>query len=79
MVGYKVIKCPFCRGILAVKVNQKTKTCIYCGKKFKVSQLKVLALAKDSKEAGLIVRFLKAKEAGLAHKLYHSKDRETKL
>ncbi|HDJ94854.1 MAG TPA: DUF1922 domain-containing protein [Acidilobales archaeon] len=74
MVSYKIIRCPFCRGILAVKAGQKTKTCTYCGKKIKVSSLKALALAKDSKEAGLIVRFLKAKEAGLAHELYRSGD-----
>ena len=74
MVSYKIIRCPFCRGILAVKIGQKTKTCIYCGRKLKVSSLKALALAKDSREAGLMVRFLKAKEAGLASELYRSRD-----
>lgn len=70
MYQYKLIKCPYCHGILAAKTTQKTKTCPYCNRKFKISGLKVLALARNSKEASIFIRYYKAKEAGIAEKLY---------
>lgn len=75
MSTYKIVKCPYCKGILAVKLHQKTKTCTYCGKKFKVLPLKALALARDSEEAGLLVKYLKAKEAKVEEFLYRRKNR----
>lgn len=74
MSTYKIVKCPYCKGILAVKLYQKTKTCTYCGKKFKVLPLKALAIAQDSKEAGLLVKYLKAKEAKIEKFLYHQEE-----
>lgn len=75
MCTYKIVRCPYCKGILAVKLHQKTKTCTYCGKKFKVPPLRALALARNSEEAGWLVKYLKAKEAKAEKFLYHRKNR----
>ena len=67
---YRLVKCPYCKNILIVKVSQKTKVCPYCGKRLKVLELKTLAYAKSSYEAHLLAKYYKAKEAGLEKKLY---------
>ncbi len=67
---YKIVKCPYCKNILVVKIKQKIKLCTYCGRRLKVYELKALAYARSSYEAHLLVKYYKAKEAGLEKKLY---------
>ncbi len=67
---YRIVKCPYCKNILIVKINQKTKLCPYCGRRLKVLELRTLAYARSSYEAHLLAKYYKAKEAGLEKKLY---------
>jgi len=68
--GYLVIVCPYCGGYQAIRVGQRSRVCPYCGKRFETIHARVVARAKDANEASFLVRYYKAKKAGLAEKLY---------
>ncbi len=70
---YVIIKCPYCKNYLTAPTNIKTRTCPYCGRKLKIPTLKVIARAKNGREAAFIVKILKAKEAGMLEILYGDK------
>lgn len=67
---YNIIKCPYCKTLQYVKVGQKVRRCFSCKKILRLDKISILTRARDGKEASLIVRYLKAKEAGIADKLY---------
>jgi RNA polymerase subunit RPABC4/transcription elongation factor Spt4 len=55
-----VAECNNCHGLLLIPLNQKTKTCPYCGSKVELRKAKRLATAQDSFEASEIIKKLKA-------------------
>ncbi|MCD6510401.1 MAG: DUF1922 domain-containing protein [Thermoprotei archaeon] len=67
---YLIVKCPYCKNYLTMPEGVRTRTCPYCGKKLKASGLIIMARAKDGREAALLVRMLKAREAGIAEVIY---------
>ena len=56
---YFVLKCPRCPAYQIVDSRNKSKTCSHCSKRFETSDLPVLAVAKDAREARSIVSELK--------------------
>ena len=56
---YLVLKCPRCHTHQIVDSRNKSKTCSRCSKRFEISDLPVLAMAKDAREARAIVSELK--------------------
>lgn len=56
---YFVLKCPRCHAHQIVDSRNKGKTCSRCSKRFEISDLPVLALAKDAREARSIISELK--------------------
>ena len=76
MYKYNIIRCPHCKTLQYVRVEQKTRKCIRCGRTLKLRNVAVLYRAKDGREASAVVRYLKAKEAGIADELYSLKNEE---
>ncbi|RLF24270.1 MAG: hypothetical protein DRN15_00945 [Thermoprotei archaeon] len=70
MVEYYVITCPYCGEYLACKVGARTKTCTLCGRRFEVRKARILRKVRDGREASIIIRYLKAKKAGISEQLY---------
>ena len=56
---YFVLKCPRCHTYQIVDSRNKSKTCSRCSKRFEISDLHVLAVADDAREARSIVSELK--------------------
>ncbi len=67
---YLVIVCPYCGGYQAIKIGQKVRVCPYCGKRFETIHARIIARAENASQASFLVRYYKAKKAGLADKLY---------
>ena len=65
MVEYYIIKCPYCKNYIAKPVIHKKGRCPYCGKRIEISKCRIFYKAKNGREASLILRTLKAKEAGI--------------
>lgn len=56
---YFVLKCPRCHSYQIVDSRNKGKTCSRCSKRFEISDIPVLAVARDAREARDIVSELK--------------------
>ena len=56
---YLIIECPRCHAFQIVDSRNKGKTCSHCSKRFDVSDLPVLAFAKDARSARYIIAELK--------------------
>lgn len=67
---YNIIRCPHCKTLQYVKIGQKLRRCPICGKTLQLSKITVITKARNHLEASTLVRYLKAKEAGLAEDLY---------
>lgn len=67
---YLIIVCPYCGGYQAIKAGQKSKSCPYCGRRFDTLHVKVIAKAENANQASILIRYYKAKKAGLVDKLY---------
>ncbi len=64
MPSYAVIVCGKCGGYSLAKMNQKTRTCPYCGSKITLEKARKVAVAKTAVEASDIIRRIKGKKAG---------------
>lgn len=71
---YKIIRCPYCKTLQYVRLEQKSRRCVKCDRRLNLKHVATVALARTGEEASLIVRYLKAKEAGIADKLYKLKE-----
>jgi predicted nucleic acid-binding Zn-ribbon protein len=58
-----IIQCTRCGGFLLAKIEQKTRTCPYCGCTVVVERAKKVASAKDAYEASTTLRKLKENAA----------------
>lgn len=63
MAGYIVFACPKCKTIRYAREGQKTAKCLKCGYQIQISpqKIRILARAKDTRDAVEIVKVLKAK------------------
>jgi DNA-directed RNA polymerase subunit RPC12/RpoP len=55
-----IIECNHCSGLLLAAINQKTRTCPYCGTKVDLHKTKRLAKAENAFGASEILRKIKA-------------------
>jgi hypothetical protein len=55
-----IVECKNCSGLLLAAVNQKTRTCPYCGTKVDLQRAKRLAKAENAFDASEILRKIKA-------------------
>jgi DNA-directed RNA polymerase subunit RPC12/RpoP len=62
---YIVAECPRCHTLLVADSRYKSKTCPKCNARIPVKELKVIQMAKDSRDARMIVSEAKAKRGGL--------------
>jgi DNA-directed RNA polymerase subunit M/transcription elongation factor TFIIS len=62
---YLVAECPRCHTLLVADSRYKSKTCPKCNARIPVNELKVIQMAKDSRDARAIVSEAKAKRGGL--------------
>ena len=58
-----VVVCPRCGGLLLAKVEQKTRTCPYCGSTVVLERVKKVASAKTTFEASTLLQRLKQEAA----------------
>jgi DNA-directed RNA polymerase subunit RPC12/RpoP len=58
-----IIVCSRCRGLLLAKVEQKTRTCPYCGARVDVEKTKTVGSAENAYEASALLRKLKREAA----------------
>lgn len=58
-----VVVCARCGGLLLAKVEQKTRTCPYCGSKVVLEKAKKVASAKTTLEASTLLQRLKQEAA----------------
>jgi DNA-directed RNA polymerase subunit RPC12/RpoP len=59
-MSFLIVVCSKCGGFLLAKVEQKTRTCPYCGFKVLVDKAKKVASAQNAYEASEILRKLKS-------------------
>jgi len=69
MANYAVIVCDKCSGYLLAKIDQKTRTCPYCGSKIFVEKAKKAVLVGDAYKASVLLRKLKKEKAAKRAKL----------
>ena len=69
------VVCSRCGGLLLAKIEQKTRTCPYCGAKVDVEKAKTVASAANAYEASEILRRLKNR----AQSTHGSVSRQSKL
>jgi DNA-directed RNA polymerase subunit RPC12/RpoP len=62
---YIVAECPRCHTLLVADSRYKSKTCPKCNARISVNDLKVIQMAKDSREARMIVSEAKARRGEL--------------
>jgi DNA-directed RNA polymerase subunit RPC12/RpoP len=62
---YIVAECPRCHTLLVADSRYKSKTCPKCNARIPVTELKVIRMAKDSREARMIVSEAKARRGAL--------------
>ena len=62
---YIVAECPRCHTLLVADSRYKSITCPKCNTRIPVNELKVIQMAKDSREARIIVSEAKARRGGL--------------
>ena len=55
-----IIECNHCSGLLLATINQKTRTCPYCGTKVDLNKTKRLAKSENAIDASEILRKIKA-------------------
>jgi len=60
LMSFLIVMCGRCGGFLVAKVEQKTRTCPYCGFKVDLSKAKRLASAENAYEASKTLRKLKS-------------------
>ena len=60
---FVIVVCSKCGGLLAAKVEQKTRTCPYCGFKIALRKAKSVAAANDASEASRTLKALKKEAA----------------
>jgi ribosomal protein S27AE len=58
-----VVVCPRCGGLLLAKVEQKTRTCPYCGSTVVLEKARKVASAKTTLEASTLLQRLKQEAA----------------
>lgn len=63
VASFVIVVCGKCGGLLAAKVEQKTRTCPYCGSKIFLEKSKHVAVANDAREASATLKMLKTKAA----------------
>jgi DNA-directed RNA polymerase subunit RPC12/RpoP len=56
-----IIECNKCSGLLLATIEQKTKTCPYCGTRIDLHRVKRLAKAEDAFLASEMLRQIKSK------------------
>ncbi|MEM3578067.1 MAG: DUF1922 domain-containing protein [Candidatus Bathyarchaeia archaeon] len=59
-MSFLVVVCGKCGGLLLARVEQKTRTCPYCGFKLDLRRAKKVASAKNAFEASALLRSLKS-------------------
>jgi DNA-directed RNA polymerase subunit RPC12/RpoP len=59
IMSFLIVVCRKCGGLLLARVEQKTRTCPYCGFKVLVEKAKKVSSAKNAYEASEILRRLK--------------------
>jgi hypothetical protein len=64
-----IVECKNCSGLLLAAVNQKTRTCPYCGARVDLQRAKRLARAQNAFEASEILRKIKSERQSNARKL----------
>jgi DNA-directed RNA polymerase subunit M/transcription elongation factor TFIIS len=62
---YLVAECPRCHTLLVADSRYRSKTCPKCNARIPVNELKVIQMAKDSREARMIVSEAKARQGEL--------------
>jgi hypothetical protein len=55
-----IIECNHCSGLLLAAINQKTRTCPYCGTKVDLHKTRRIAKAENAFDASEILRKIKA-------------------
>ena len=66
MIGrYILAECPRCHTLLVADSRYKSKTCPKCNARIPVNELKVIQIAKDSRDARTILSEAKAQRGGL--------------
>ncbi|MGC8998973.1 MAG: DUF1922 domain-containing protein [Candidatus Bathyarchaeia archaeon] len=63
MTSYVIVVCSECGGYLLAKIDQKSRTCPYCGSRVLLEKAKKIAYAKKADEASAILRRFKEKAA----------------
>jgi DNA-directed RNA polymerase subunit M/transcription elongation factor TFIIS len=63
MMKTLIIVCNRCTGLLLAKVEQKTRTCPYCGARVEVEKAKTMGSAENAYEASALLRRLKREAA----------------
>jgi len=63
VTSFVVVVCGKCRGLLAAKAGQKTRTCPYCGSRIVLDKSKRVAVANNARDASVILKKLKRKAA----------------
>lgn len=58
-MSFLIVVCGKCGGLLLAKVEQKTRTCPYCGFKVELYKAKKVASAKNAFEASALLKNLK--------------------
>ncbi len=53
---YLVVRCPRCSMPSAVRLGSLSHTCPYCGTRFKVNEVNIVARARNGREASELVR-----------------------
>ncbi len=61
---YILSKCPRCKILLIADRRYKTKTCPHCNSRIELGELKVMSLAKDSREARELLSRAKLEQVG---------------
>jgi len=62
---YVIVPCPYCKQLQVAPGNAKTKTCPYCGRRFKLREARIVAWSDDPRDASELVRRLKEQGYGL--------------
>lgn len=63
-----IVECRNCSGLLLASVEQKTRTCPYCGARVDLKRAKRLAKAENAFDASEILRKIKADRQSNARK-----------
>ena len=56
---YSIVMCPYCGEIRAIKENQKSALCYKCGRRFKISNARLIMQSIPSDKVVEIIKYLK--------------------